>query len=34
VDAVVACAAHDGLDLVDVVRMPANNLSVVLRQAS
>ncbi len=33
VDAVVACAAHDGLDLVDVVPMPANNLSVILRRS-
>jgi hypothetical protein len=34
VDAVVACAADYGLVLVDVVALPANNLSVVLRQAS
>jgi hypothetical protein len=33
-DAVAECAARHGLDLVDVVAMPANNLSVVLRQAS
>jgi hypothetical protein len=33
VDAVVACAADHGLVLVDVVAMPANNLSVVLRRS-
>ena len=32
--AVVDCAAGHGLDLVDLVPMPANNLSVVLRRAS
>jgi hypothetical protein len=34
VEAVVACAADHGLDLVAVEPMPANNLSVVLRQRS
>ena len=33
-EAVAACAAGHGLELVDVVPMPANNLSVVLRRAS
>jgi Protein of unknown function (DUF938) len=32
-DAVAECAAHHGLDVVDVVPMPANNLSVVLRRS-
>jgi Protein of unknown function (DUF938) len=32
-EAVVACAAGHGLELVDVVPMPANNLSVILRRA-
>lgn len=33
-DAVVECAAADGLDLVAVEPMPANNLSVILRRRS
>jgi hypothetical protein len=33
-DAVVGCAADHGLELVEVVPMPANNLSVVLRGRS
>jgi len=33
-EAVAACAAGHGLELVDVVPMPANNLSVLLRRAS
>ena len=32
-DAVVESAAHHGVDLVDVVPMPANNLSVILRRS-
>jgi hypothetical protein len=32
-DAVVGCAADYGLELADVVPMPANNLSVVLRRS-
>ena len=31
-ESVVACGADHGLELVDVVLMPANNLSVVLRR--
>jgi hypothetical protein len=33
-DAVAGCAADHGLELVEVVPMPANNLSVVLRGRS
>jgi hypothetical protein len=33
-DAVAGCAADHGLELVEVVPMPANNLSVVLRGVS
>jgi hypothetical protein len=33
-DAVVGCAADHGIELVEVVPMPANNLSVVLRGRS
>ena len=33
-EAVVACATAHGLDLADVLPMPANNLSLILRRAS
>jgi hypothetical protein len=33
-EAVVESAGHHGLNLVDIVPMPANNLSAILRQAS